>query len=996
MGLIRRTSATVAGLYCTFVTLLVVCIFNFSVTNNTLPINVAYGAVLIVLSILSIIVGISAEHPEESVLRSFQLCLAAMWGSIGIYHVTEGTNPQGVTDSQALWAGYGAFLLIFLLFVIGALQHKAKFAAVLSLGFFLSCIFEIASLWRPLRSSAGSYYILLAALTLYSIASNLITKLKKRDDKDNVEPQNHAQGHSKDYIPLGHAMDTLAFAIFAGHVTGIYNNPRQEFMWVVSAGIFQSVAGVVAVRRSDAYNGCLFFLHGMFWMANAYTLTVEYATGTPMPPLIAVQVIYIITFFCVSIISLTREIYQFLQHLSLCIMCIAFCVNGFSGVFLGAMGWISFIFSLYGLAAHISRLQNGSFKIPLGVRCVETAKLKNFLVNKCRCCAVCIYGRLKESGGRRSSSLFSSSEMLGFSKYLDLDSVGFALNAVSALAVVWAPLGPAVMPWVIGFGGIPQMVVASIAFARGLTVESCAFFTFSCLWLIWGPARGLGILVLDNSVAAATGCIAFLCVGLLNMGLAALINKAWFVVCAVFELVVLAFLLRVLAVPAVSVYEIVIIIIFVIVCVYCFAASALKTVWGREVLPMGKPLLQVSYIHSQGDRAIWADAKKQSGVNTIGEIMNKGGICGIPTDVVYVLVAAVKFPKSVERAYKSKKEAEDRPMSMWISRRDQIAAGRPLFGELLWDFMEEIWPGTVSLVLPKGPWLDSLGIGYAEKYIGRPDSIATRMPDNTVTSALLDICGPVASTSANPTGEADTTHHLQVLAKLGLENCDGILCSGPAPENSASTVVDCRNINKGQLGFFRIGIVKRTFVESVFEGVLNSHRGKKMGLPASPSTASLGSRDSGMGGGDGNNTDSPNKHADSDSGGGHDNPAFEDDTVSIPLDDVTTEAQVYEEQIGGRTNPSYDEEEFSTVTGSETYSRDNPYDEAAPAAPGRASLNVDFGSERSTDQNPYEPIARFSGVPALLKASRQIGGKKSHSFGGADAHIRLNPVYKDK
>ena len=28
--------------------------------------------------------------------------------------------------------------------------------------------------------------------------------------------------------------------------------------------------------------------------------------------------------------------------------------------------------------------------------------------------------------------------------------------------------------------------------------------------------------------------------------------------------------------------------------------------------------------------------------------MNKGGICGIPTDVVYVLVAAVKFPKAVE------------------------------------------------------------------------------------------------------------------------------------------------------------------------------------------------------------------------------------------------------------------------------------------------------------------------------------------------------------
>ena len=32
----------------------------------------------------------------------------------------------------------------------------------------------------------------------------------------------------------------------------------------------------------------------------------------------------------------------------------------------------------------------------------------------------------------------------------------------------------------------------------------------------------------------------------------------------------------------------------------------------------------------------------------VSDIMNRGGICGIPTDVVYVLVAAVKFPSAVQ------------------------------------------------------------------------------------------------------------------------------------------------------------------------------------------------------------------------------------------------------------------------------------------------------------------------------------------------------------
>ena len=69
-----------------------------------------------------------------------------------------------------------------------------------------------------------------------------------------------------------------------------------------------------------------------------------------------------------------------------------------------------------------------------------------------------------------------------------------------------------------------------------------------------------------------------------------------------------------------------------------------------------------------------------------------------------------------------------------------------------------------------GQWLENLGIGEANALVGRPDSIAVRMPDNCVTSYLVDQTGPVATTSANPTGEADTTHHLQVLAKLGKEN----------------------------------------------------------------------------------------------------------------------------------------------------------------------------------------------------------------------------------
>ena len=58
-------------------------------------------------------------------------------------------------------------------------------------------------------------------------------------------------------------------------------------------------------------------------------------------------------------------------------------------------------------------------------------------------------------------------------------------------------------------------------------------------------------------------------------------------------------------------------IVFVLVCLYCFVSTALKSVTGRDVLPFGKPVLQVSFLHSQGPSALWADARRATGVKAI-------------------------------------------------------------------------------------------------------------------------------------------------------------------------------------------------------------------------------------------------------------------------------------------------------------------------------------------------------------------------------------------
>ena len=66
------------------------------------------------------------------------------------------------------------------------------------------------------------------------------------------------------------------------------------------------------------------------------------------------------------------------------------------------------------------------------------------------------------------------------------------------------------------------------------------------------------------------------------------------------------------------------------------------------------------------------------------DILKNGGTCGIPTDTVYVLVAACNRPDAVEKAHRSKRQAQERPMSLWISSLKQLEPAKHLFSPLLW------------------------------------------------------------------------------------------------------------------------------------------------------------------------------------------------------------------------------------------------------------------------------------------------------------------------
>ncbi len=122
-------------------------------------------------------------------------------------------------------------------------------------------------------------------------------------------------------------------------------------------------------------------------------------------------------------------------------------------------------------------------------------------------------------------------------------------------------------------------------------------------------------------------------------------------------------------------------------------------------------------------------------------------IGSFPTDTVPALAAA---PIAAAQIYAIKQRQPDKPLILMGADPEQlwdyvegIAADRAIWQAL----MATYWPGALTLVLPASrlvpPAMHPL----------QPGTIGLRIPDHALARAILRKTGPLATTSANLTGE---------------------------------------------------------------------------------------------------------------------------------------------------------------------------------------------------------------------------------------------------
>ncbi|XP_044124505.1 uncharacterized protein LOC122919503 isoform X1 [Bufo gargarizans] len=806
--------------------------YSVGASASLIPPN-ALGILLLILAAILGYAGIQNIQGHVPLWVSFYWTVSALWCGYGVNLILKGTNVISNSEMRnAIVPGLVAFFLgLFIIGIVGILQ-KEIVLALISITLSLSSIHEIVLFHdgRIGTSAVACNYLIVVLLGIYFIGGRTLHRVNKKhvilpgtDITNKSNEQEASTGSSKvALIATGFILNMAASSVFGCKLLGITSSLFVgQVAWLWTAAVYQTVICILSYRNYHMLEATHIAFFSILRYAEGYSLLYQFLnTGQlnyPLPFLVVFTILFVVLALFTSIQSLIQSIYL----LFYVAYCISLACNPHGFFYGGPQGVNIAIYIVSAIIALITLYNaKSSMTIPTGEGTIKKLFTNNSIFKL-----------------RKDKDIIEP--YLGYSKYGDAEILAHACSILAAFAMTMPgnpgePLVTVVLPWVVVAGGIYNLICGSVAFSRGKTLESSAFILYGVMWVIWGIFRYSGIYSTSRGFNTSVGIICFILFNSFIVFSTLFLTKAWFAYALTFQLILISFLLD--AINALPLgYDIAVTIIFGLAGFYLFLSTLHNSTFEAPLIPVGSPFIKISGFTNDRSKCPHLISTRTSSVQKIAEIMKNGGICGIPTDTVYVLVAACNQPEAVEKAYKTKRQAQDRPMSLWISSLQQLKSAKHLLSPLLWDFMEAAWPSSISLVIPRGPWLDVLGAHDSAKYIGTPQSIAIRIPDCAVTTHLIDMVGPIAVTSANPSGEADTTHHNQVYAKLG-DKVDGVLCDGASPENIASTVVDCTKIETGDIAFFRVGIVPKSQVFQIFDQVQQRHKKGLVNMGFSGST----------------------------------------------------------------------------------------------------------------------------------------------------------------
>lgn len=187
------------------------------------------------------------------------------------------------------------------------------------------------------------------------------------------------------------------------------------------------------------------------------------------------------------------------------------------------------------------------------------------------------------------------------------------------------------------------------------------------------------------------------------------------------------------------------------------------------------------------------------------EILSAGGLVAFPTDTVYGVAAGVRSPVGIDRLYEAKARSANKAIAVLIGETAQLQQLTPGLTHSAALLAERFWPGALTLVVPKHPTLP-------EQLSALP-TVGVRMPNHAFARALMRAAGPLATSSANISGDSNTLTAQQVLEQLE-GRVELVLDGGSVEGGVPSTVVDC---TKDPPLILRLGALTAEAIQAALE-----------------------------------------------------------------------------------------------------------------------------------------------------------------------------------
>ncbi|HIK13640.1 MAG TPA: L-threonylcarbamoyladenylate synthase [Oscillatoriaceae cyanobacterium M33_DOE_052] len=137
-----------------------------------------------------------------------------------------------------------------------------------------------------------------------------------------------------------------------------------------------------------------------------------------------------------------------------------------------------------------------------------------------------------------------------------------------------------------------------------------------------------------------------------------------------------------------------------------------------------------------------------------------GKLVSFPTDTVPALAAR---PDRADLIFAAKERSEDKPLILMAATPADLwpyVSGTPEMWAVWQQVAANCWPGALTLVLPASSTVPRVVNPQT------PDTIGIRVPNHTIALAILAQTGPLATTSANHSGEPALTVMAEIDAKF--------------------------------------------------------------------------------------------------------------------------------------------------------------------------------------------------------------------------------------